>query len=134
MAESGVDGMTWICPYCGYENLRDPLNSRDKPRCCGCTKSMITPEVLQEQIQAQIWDYEEILKNQNELFTRAREMVESTKSELGERQRRYDNAVKEVKESQAELDKLRNFKIYFKVGKEAKARQDKKQKTLLEVL
>ena len=131
--ESGA-GMTWICPTCGTENRKDPLNSRDKPLCSGCNDIMRTPEEAQEQIQAQIEDYEELLKNQNGLLTRAREMIESLKSELVDAQEKYNNALKEVEESQIELDKLRNFKIYFRVDKEAKARQDTKQKTILEVL
>jgi len=124
----------WICPYCGYENLRDPLNARDKPACTGCNSAMSTPEDVQDQIQVQIDDYEVILKNQNICLTRCREMVESQKSELADVQRAYDGAAKEIKESQTELDKLRNFHIYFRVDKVEKARKDIKQTRILEVL
>ena len=36
--------MTWVCPYCGQQNYREPVNGRDTVRCTRCEKNKSTPE------------------------------------------------------------------------------------------
>jgi hypothetical protein len=125
--------MSWICPFCGYENHIDPLNSRHHPECKGCGEDHISPDTLEAQIRPQIKFNEDSLKEAKAELGEARDHISSLKDELSSWNLKYESAKTDVAGCEKELKKLRDFKIYREgdmVDKAAKARLDIHQKTL----
>ena len=122
--------MTWVCPYCGYENQRDPLNSRDTPKCTGCGEDYITPDELEKQIQPQIKATEEDLKEARHQMQEASDHCSALQDELSNWEQKRKVALNDIENEKMELTRLKTFKIFREVNREARARLDIHQKTL----
>lgn len=122
--------MSWICPHCGTENYKMPLNSRHTPECTGCGEDYITPDELESQIKPQIEAAEANLKTARLIMQEARDHCSSLRDELSGWEQKLKDASNEVENEKAELIKLKTFKIYREVNREARARLDVHQKTL----
>ena len=126
--------MTWTCPLCGYENMKDPLNSRHKPKCRGCNEGFKTVKEVQDQIDEQRADNQEIIQSEINRLNRAKEEMEHLKTELSEVQQAFDNSAKSVSEARKELKRLDNTRIFQDIDRETKVRSDVKQKKIFEVM
>jgi septal ring factor EnvC (AmiA/AmiB activator) len=122
--------MSWICPYCGTENYRMPLNSRHTPECTGCGENFITPEELESQIKPQIEAFEDELKSARHLMQEASDHISSLRDEMSSWEQKRQAALNDLDEAQMELTKLKTFKVFREVNREARARLDPHQKTL----
>ena len=126
--------MTWTCPLCGYENMKDPLNSRHKPKCRGCNEDFKTVKEVQDQIDEQRADNQEIIQSEINRLNRAKEEMEHLKTELSEVQQAFDNSAKSVSEARKELNRLDNTRIFRDIDRETKVQSDVKQKKIFEVI
>ena len=125
--------MTWTCPLCGYENMKEPLNSRHKPKCGGCNEDMKTVEEVQDQINEQRAEYLEIIQSEKNRLNRAREEIEALKSDLSHAQSAFDDSAKLISDSKKELERLDNLRIFREIDREIKVKLDIKQKKIVEV-
>lgn len=123
--------MSWICPWCGTENYREPLNGRDSMMCRACKEDYISPDDLEAQVKAQISDIEEIYKSALNRRQEASDRIASLEDELSSARIKFSDAQSDMNEYGAELKKLQNFKIFREApDKTVKARLDVHQKTL----
>lgn len=122
--------MSWICPWCGTENYRDPVNSRHSVECRSCKEEKISPDELEAQIKPQVDAFSEDLKNARGLMNEARDHIASLNDEISAWQIKYDAAATDVADAKKEIEKLKNLTIYREINREAKTRLDIHQKTL----
>ena len=122
--------MSWICPHCGTENYRMPLNSRHTPECTGCGENFITPEELESQIKPQIEAFEDDIKSARHLMQEASDHISSLRYEMSSWEQKRQAALNDMAEAQMELTKLKTVKVFREVNREARARLDPHQKTL----
>ena len=121
--------MTWTCPLCGHENMKDPLNSRHKPKCDRCNEDMKTVAEIQDQINEQRADNQEIIQSEINRLNRAKEEMEHLKTELSWAQQSFDDSAKIISEARKELNRLDNLKIFRDIDRETKVQSDEKQRT-----
>jgi len=121
------DKMTWCCPYCGYENLQDPLNSRHTPTCKLCKKERIAPEKLREKIDIEISDLQDILKQHRGILERVSDEIEYYNSELVSANATFKDAKEVVIDCKNEIKRLEGAYIFYEVDRNTKFIDDKKQ-------
>lgn len=126
--------MSWMCPYCGYENYHDPLNSRHKPKCGRCNHDMKTPAELQDQINDERGDYLEIINSEQNRLCRARDEIESLNSDLVHAESAFNESAKIISDAKKELSRLGNMKIFREIDRETKVQSDKKQTKINEMV
>ena len=117
----------WCCPYCGYENLQDPLNLRHNPICNVCKKERITPQKLQEKIDAEISDLQDILKQHRGILERASDEMEYLNSELVSAEATFKDAKEIVIDCKKEIKRLEGAHIFYECDRDTKYSADKKQ-------
>ena len=57
--------MSWVCGYCGTENVNDDRVGREEPLCRKCKKERIDPNGLQKKRDEEIKEIEQELKRVN---------------------------------------------------------------------
>lgn len=125
--------MTWVCPLCGFENLKEPLNSRHKPKCGGCNKDMKLASEVQDEINQQRGDCLEMISLETNRLNRAKEEIEALKSDLSHAQIAFDNSKKIILDCKKELTRLNTIHIYRDIDRETKVNLDVIQKKIIEV-
>ena len=126
------DIVTWICPYCGATNYREPCNSRDEPKCANCERDYIDPDLLQGRIERDIASGKEFLSTAKHELQEVDWHIISLKDEISSWEIKRRDAQKDVTDTEKEITKLENTKIFREgdVDREAKARLDRHQVTL----
>ena len=123
--------MSWICPYCGYINENDPLNSHHTPKCGGCDEEYKIPDWL---LNYKINTTRELktgmhANNLERIEIHAR--IEFLKTELASEQIKLYDAQSENSRMYKELTKWERTKIYGlnneEIDKAVKATLDPKQ-------
>jgi len=122
--------VTWICPYCGAENFRMPVNSRVTPECIGCGKDYNTPEGVEIEIarEKSLWESE--YKSALHERQNARDHISSLEDELSSWNIKLKDSEKDVSEIGTQLGILENQKIFREVDRVEKAKADPYQKQL----
>jgi len=122
--------MSWVCPWCGFENYQMPLNSRHEIFCKGCGKNHTTPEEVESMIKPQIEAEEAALKEARAQMNEARDHIASLNDEMATWQNKYEVAAENVAEAKKEIKALKNVRIHREADRVAKTRLDIHQKTL----
>lgn len=119
--------MSWICPYCGYTNKIDPLNSRHKPDCGGCDERYEVPEVLLKRKTEEMQQLKVNLHAAQLANDACRARIEHLKTELADEQSDLEKARCEYSGIFKALTKWENTKVYGltdEIDKAAKAALD----------
>lgn len=54
--------MSWICPWCGWENVQDDRIGRDEPKCVRCKHERTTREEIQKKQEGKLADIEKEIR------------------------------------------------------------------------
>jgi len=119
--------MSWICPHCGKENFRMPLNSRHIPACMGCGESYITPDELETQCKHELEFAEAELKDARSRMQNASDHISSLKDELASWEINHKDASKEAESAKQDIEQIKSAKVY----REAVIHQDKSQEKIV---
>jgi len=121
----------WTCPYCGYENLRDPLNSRDRPACLGCGENYTTAEAIEHKKGKELADLRLMLRGLEEKIHLLRDQAESAKSEYAAYEREIVGNQTDAAELRKEIVKWETMKVHSEapdqLTRAERARKDKYQ-------
>lgn len=123
--------MSWICPFCGTENYLMPLNSRHDVLCKGCGERYISPDDLEAQIRPQIIEEEKFFKIAMDELQDINDHISSLTDELSSWNLKRKDALAELENTKAELDRLRGFVVHREADRTAKIQADKYQTRIL---
>lgn len=119
--------MSWICPYCGTENQREPLNSRHVVGCRGCQREMTAPEEVEAERAEQLKELDTALCRARWGLSPIVEQLSSYRQEVIDLEQELKEKKDEIREIQSSIDVLKNAPIYRGVDRAAKARLDHHQ-------
>lgn len=123
--------MSWICPHCGTENYQMPLNSRHDLPCKGCGARYISPDDLEAQIKPQLIDAEKFFKMAMDELQDINDHISSLTDELSSWNLKRNDALAELENTKAELDRLRGFVVHREADRTAKIQADKHQTRIM---
>jgi predicted nucleic acid-binding Zn-ribbon protein len=95
---------------------------------------MQTPEEMQKEIDEEIKNYVEEIKEERKRLDRASEWISGLESDLSEAQLDFEDAAKIIKKSKQELERLNNIHVFREADKETKAIRDIQQKKIMVVV
>lgn len=118
--------MTWICPTCGYENRKDPLNGRHRHNilCHGCNDVMRSPEEVEAERAERIKNLETDLRRAKWGMLPIIERLSSYRQEVIDAERELAEQKQGVAGIQASIDILKSKPIFREVDRDAKVALD----------
>ncbi len=122
--------MTWICPYCGTENHRDPLNSRHWVKCKECGNGKAAPEDLEAERAEELKQLETELRRANWAISPIVDRLSSYRQEVIDLEMELKEQKEEAARVQASIDVLRAKPIFREVDRASKVRLDRMQQML----
>jgi chromosome segregation ATPase len=121
----------WTCPNCGHNNLRDPLNARDRPACLGCGENYTTADALARKKEKELADLRLMLRGLEEKIHLLQDQAESAKCEYAAYEREIVHNQTDAAELKKEIVKWETMKVYSDVADQLtraeRARKDKYQ-------
>lgn len=109
--------MTWVCPYCGFENWNEDRIAFKEPGCARCKKARITPEKLRKQLEEEAKEIRKDLKVVHPDIYMLREEIEDLETDLAEAKCRLMEVIEERKPYLVRLKEIEKTAIYTSAEK-----------------
>lgn len=108
--------MTWICPYCGFENENEDRIAFNEPLCMKCRKHRIDPDELISEREHEIEDLEKEREEIEPQIWQINEEISSLECEISELRMRLEPLQDDYKQITEEINRIDNLPVFlFKI-------------------